>query len=452
VLEGREKEAFDLALDVANKVGEPATFTDHFFYHYTFSNCYLALKKIDLAETHIKKLDSLETQAEFIRGPLRRSVIYGQQAQLFMARKQYRKAREYYKKYFDFPLQADGTLANNINAYLRLIYMDSILNDNAAAVAHYKLYTKLLDSSFKITKVRQAEELQVIYQINEKENQIVSLTQQATLEKANSEKAALVRNITIAGIFVMLLIAGLLYRQNRLRKRNSQVISEKNGQLQQLLSEKEWLLKEIHHRVKNNLQTVVSLLESQSSFLEKDALQAVQSSQHRVYAMSLIHQKLYQENNMASINMAVYLPELVEYLADSFEVRQRIRFQLDIAQISVDVSQAVPIGLILNEAITNSIKYAFPNEGRNEIKIAMQYLDDGQVQLRIADNGIGLPADFRNSRIGSLGIKLMKGLTEDIGGHFVIENDNGTSITVQFSKDAIIEHIKNNVTSTATAS
>ncbi|HEX2628070.1 MAG TPA: sensor histidine kinase, partial [Chitinophagaceae bacterium] len=196
--------------------------------------------------------------------------------------------------------------------------------------------------------------------------------------------------------------------------------------------------------------TVVSLLESQSSYLEKDALQAVQSSQHRVYAMSLIHQKLYQENNMASINMSVYLPELVEYLADSFEVRQRIRFQLDIASISVDVSQAVPIGLILNEAITNSIKYAFPNDGRNEIKIVMHYLDDGQVQLRIADNGIGLSADFRDGKIGSLGIKLMKGLTEDIGGCFTIENDNGTSITVQFSKDAIIEHVKNNVTSTAT--
>src|SRR6185436_5861909 len=110
-----------------------------------------------------------------------------------------------------------------------------------------------------------------------------------------------------------------LFRQSRLRKRNNTVITHKNEQLQHFLTEKEWLLKEIHHRVKNNLQIVMSLLNSQSAFIENDAaLTAIHDSQHRVQAMSLIHQKLYGSENVSSIDMSFYIPELVSYLADSF--------------------------------------------------------------------------------------------------------------------------------------
>lgn len=282
-----------------------------------------------------------------------------------------------------------------------------------------------------------------------KQSDIGLLEKDALLKQSRLHQANLVQNVTFAGIGLLAIILLLLYNQYRTKQRRNKEISRKNEKLEQLVNEKEWLLKEIHHRVKNNLQTVVSLLESQSSYLEKDALQAVQSSQHRVYAMSLIHQKLYQENNMASINMAVYLPELVEYLADSFAVRQHIRFRLDIAPISLDVSQAVPIGLILNEAITNAIKYAFPQEGRNEIAISMQQDNDKQITLTIADNGIGLPPDFRNTKTSSLGVRLMNGLTGDIGGQFSIESNNGTSISIQFPRDFVIEQIKNNVSSPA---
>ena len=218
------------------------------------------------------------------------------------------------------------------------------------------------------------------------------------------------------------------------------MISSKNEQLQHLLTEKEWLLKEIHHRVKNNLQIVMSLLNSQSAYINNDAaLTAIHDSQHRVHAMSLIHQKLYSSENVSSINMSVYIRELVSYLSESFDARKHIRFHLDIEPLEMDVSQAVPLGLILNEAITNSIKYAFPDK-RNGI-ISILLLADGpdHYLLTISDNGIGMPVHEKDKKPSSLGMSLMAGLSEDIDGKFSIENNNGTVIKISFLHDISIK-------------
>ena len=127
-----------------------------------------------------------------------------------------------------------------------------------------------------------------------------------------------------------------------------------------LLKDKEWLIKEVHHRVKNNLQMVISLLNSQSIYLNDEAaVVAIQESQRRMHAMSLIHQKLYQSENVGVIDMRAYINEFISYLKDIFETGSSIRFEQDVDPIKLDVGQAVPVGLILNEVITNSIKYAF---------------------------------------------------------------------------------------------
>jgi two-component sensor histidine kinase/tetratricopeptide (TPR) repeat protein len=500
---GRDEEAFTMVKQ--GVIDMPPTTKDAIFYmNAAMANCCMFMRDPASAEKYY--LNALDAGRAGMHQPLAYQLLIS----YYVDEKKFDKARIYLDTVWTrvnekYPKKVISTLH-------RLTYRcDSALANYPSAMAHLRRSKDIDDSTLRASTTKQMQELSVKYETEKKDadlqlkdKNILLLTRQSELQQKDFEQtrlrmqfdsttkeqsfllissqatqkdkdlllkqqniellkkesllkqsslqqANLQRNVTFGGIGLLAIIVLLLYNQYRSKQKRNEEISKKNERLEQLVNEKEWLLKEIHHRVKNNLQTVVSLLESQSSYLEKDALQAVQSSQHRVYAMSLIHQKLYQENNMASINMSVYLPELVEYLADSFDVRQRIRFQLDIARISVDVSQAVPIGLILNEAITNSIKYAFPNEGRNEIKIAMHYLDNGQVKLHIADNGIGLPADFGNTKSSSLGVKLMKGLTEDIGGRFAIENDNGTSITVQFSKDTIIEHVKNNVTSSATA-
>jgi len=438
--EGREKEALDLTLGISKKVNAPVTFTEQFFYHMALANCYTNLRMLDRAEMHVLKMDSLETKAESIRGPLRRVAINDQYGHIFYRKGQYRKAREYFEKHFLIPSPAQRSLINDLDKYRSLIFIDSALGDNAAGLVHYKKYTQLLDSSFQVQKIRQAEELQVLYQTEEKENRIALLNEQSKVEQANLKQATLIKNMTIAGIIGVLIIAALLYRQSRLRKRNNTVVTHKNEQLQHFLTEKEWLLKEIHHRVKNNLQIVMSLLNSQSAFIDNDAaLTAIHDSQHRVHAMALIHQKLYNSENVSSINMPFYIRELVSYLSDSFNIGQRIRFEFALEPLEMDVSQAVPLGLVLNEAITNAIKYAFPDGRNGEISILLSKTASNQYLLRISDNGIGMPSDFNNKKPGSLGMSLMKGLSEDLDGSLSIENNNGTTIKILFAHDTNIK-------------
>ncbi len=196
------------------------------------------------------------------------------------------------------------------------------------------------------------------------------------------------------------------------------------------------MLKEIHHRMKNNLHMVVGLLDTQSGFLKsEEAKQAIAESQHRVNAMSMIHQKLYQSENLSATDMPAYIHELVEYLRDSFNSGQRILFKMDIDRIEMDLSHSIPLGLILNEAITNSIKYAFPGNRDGIIMISLKHTGGCHYLLSIADNGTGLPEGFESRKTNSLGMNLMEGLSEDMDGNFIIENNNGTEIRISFVYD-----------------
>ena len=184
----------------------------------------------------------------------------------------------------------------------------------------------------------------------------------------------------------------------------------------------------------------MSLLNSQSAYINNEsALTAIHNSQHRVHAMSLIHQKLYSSENVSSIDISLYIRELVSYLADSFNNGQRIRFEFDVEPLELDVSQAVPLGLILNEAITNSIKYAFPNERHGIITISLSSSADHTCMLTISDNGIGLPVHFNTKKPGSLGMSLMNGLSEDLSGTFCAESDKGTIVTISFVHDQSVK-------------
>lgn len=180
----------------------------------------------------------------------------------------------------------------------------------------------------------------------------------------------------------------------------------------------------------------MSLLNSQSAYIDNEtALTAIHDSQHRVHAMSLIHQKLYNAENLSSIDMSFYIRELVSYLGDSFNTGQRIRFEYHVDPLEMDVGQAVPLGLILNEAITNAIKYAFPDNRAGIITISLSNTAAGHYLLSVSDNGIGMPAHADHKRPGSLGMSLMAGLSEDLDGHFSIGNNNGTTVKISFENN-----------------
>lgn len=282
--------------------------------------------------------------------------------------------------------------------------------------------------------------LHIIYESEKKTMDIIKLKNKTFLQQSKLRNEIFLRNSMVTFVLLLLIILALLYKSfifkkktNKILKTQQNEINKKNGTLQKLVIEKEWLLREIHHRVKNNLHMVVGLLASQTEFLKnEEALQAINSSQNRIHAMSLIHQKLYQSENLSIIDMPSYIFELTEYLKDSFEIRKSIRFVLDIDSFNLPLSHSIPIGLIFNEAVTNAIKYAFPNHKNGIINISLKTEDNKNYILIIQDSGIGLPADFDPYNNPSLGIKLMYGLSADIDGKFLITNANGTKITLQF--------------------
>lgn len=393
--------------------------------------CYQALKRYKLAEMYFLKMSLFFTEIKYDKEII--STANQDIGQFYVETRQYAKSVRYLTDAMDAAPLGSAILSRVKNIHLLLFKADSALKDYPNAIEHFRQYKILNDSIYNIQKSKQIEELQIKYETAKKEQNIKLLRDES---RGQQQKLTL----TLAGILVLIIFVALLYysyakqhRSNRKLEKQQKAINRINRSLKDLLSEKEWLLKEVHHRVKNNLQTVMSLLNSQSVYLKDDsAIVAIRDSQHRIHAMSLIHQKLYNSENVSSIDMPVYIQELVAYLLDSFTIGQRIRFEMELEPIELDVSQAIPLGIIINEAITNSFKYAFPSQREGIIKVGLKHLDEGKLLLSIADNGIGLPEAFENSHFDSLGMSLMTGLTEDIDGEFFIENDQGTVIKIVF--------------------
>jgi len=143
--------------------------------------------------------------------------------------------------------------------------------------------------------------------------------------------------------------------------------------------------------------------------------------------MSLIHQKLYEQEDVKTVDMSEYVDALVHYLQDSFDIKDRIDFRLAVASVSIDTSIAIPIGLLINEAVTNAIKYAFVDRKNGEIRISLSEEND-KIVVIVADNGVGIDPAFLNNPTPSMGLRLIKGLTGDIGGTISFNTDHGTEI------------------------
>jgi len=343
----------------------------------------------------------------------------------------------------------NGNLSFRAKSCAFLYQADSATANYKEALEHFRLYKLANDSLFNIAKMQKIGYLQVQFETEQKDQALTLKERNIELLTQEAQAARFTRNVIIGGacMLIALLLLGynryqLKLRSNRQLKQQQDEINRKNQSLQELiasqnklLGEKEWLVKEIHHRVKNNLQIVMSLLNTQAAFLDdKDALNAIRESRYRMQAISLIHQKLYQSDNMALIDMRNYINELIVFLKDGFSDVNRIKFDLQIAPVKLDVAQSVPVGLILNEAITNAIKYAFTGNGT--IIVSLQPADKGYLTLVIADNGKGFPEGEIPTQRGSMGMMLMHTLAEQLDGSLSIQSRNGVTITVNFKYQA----------------
>jgi len=201
------------------------------------------------------------------------------------------------------------------------------------------------------------------------------------------------------------------------------------------LREKEVLLREIHHRVKNNMQVISSLLNLQSIHIkDKEALEMFKESQDRIRSMALIHEKLYRSKDLASIDIAGYIRDLTTSLIHSYGASAAaIKVNIDVRDIFLDITASIPCGLIINELVSNSLKHAFPDGREGDLKIAMHRTNGDKIELIVSDNGIGFPEDMDFRKTESLGMQVAITLVEQLDGTIELDRSKGTAFKIGFS-------------------
>lgn len=333
--------------------------------------------------------------------------------------------------------QSLGAVDVQIAAAELLASTQAKLGNFKEAYQYLDAYNKLTDSLLNAEKLQIIEETEAQFQNEKKQLQI------QLLEEEKATRQAWLFSIGI-GLLVALLFLGIvirLYQQKQ--KANTQLaaqnelISQQKVLLQKRHEEKEILLKEIHHRVKNNLQIISSLLELQNRSIEDaTASLAIEDGQSRIHSMALIHHKLYQNEDLNTVNWRAYTEQLVQQIL-SMMTQEPPQYTLDIdPAIELDIDTAIPLGLILNELLTNSCKYAFVVEGQGLIKITLKHLEQGHYLLQVWDNGPGLPAGFELRKARSLGLRLVRRLSKQLFGKATYTYNHGSQFTIEF-KDSI---------------
>jgi two-component system, sensor histidine kinase PdtaS len=296
--------------------------------------------------------------------------------------------------------------------------------DFQAAFLALETHNRYRDSLQSEERIKLEKEMEARYLSREKENLIQ--IQNLQLQKNQRE-----RLILLAALLGLLLVLVLGYRLFFIQKRNSRVLAEKNALVEKALAEREVLLKEIHHRVKNNLQIISSLLTLQSrQVADPRTLELLQEGRNRVNSMALIHKNLYQHDNLVGVQTQAYIDKLTDSLVRNYHVNpQRIAIAKNIDPLLLDVDTIIPLGLVLNELISNALKYAFDKEQEGKLYVALKRQGDG-LELRVADNGKGLPPSFSLDTQRSLGFRLIKAFAQKLEAELIVESDRGTSITL----------------------
>jgi two-component sensor histidine kinase len=306
-------------------------------------------------------------------------------------------------------------------AYERLSRAYAKSHNYKEAIEAFAIYDSLKKQVFIENSNKRMSLLQTEFDLAAKDNTIQGMEQRI---KRQSSTQTL---ITIIACLLLILLVVLYVTYQNNKKKN--ILLEKQNE------EKEFLLKEIHHRVKNNLGIVSSLLDLQADKIkDPKIISAIEESRNRVYSMSMIHQKLYQGKNLSAIGMKDYLIDLSSHILDSYGGEGRISFDYDLDDMELDVDAAIPMGLIVNELLTNSFKHAFPAHGKGIINITCRRLEDDHILLEVADNGIGLlEFDKEDDQGRGFGTQLVDLLIHQLDGSIMTMNGQGTKIRMEFN-------------------
>lgn len=337
-------------------------------------------------------------------------------------------------------LLAENQLKHDLNPQIKVSYFKTKaellkkLNQNEEAYLYYQKAFNLGDSlNIEKQKLLLAGN-DILYQMEEKDNLIEK--QQANINA--TQKTIL----SILALSLAIILATTLFYLSNSKKKRKEIeqknaeISAKNTTINESLAEKEMLLKEIHHRVKNNLQIISGILELQNlNVNDAHAKVILKEGQARIQSIALIHKTLYQSENFSSVPLESYLEELIQAIEATYKnSATQILTQIRVEGIELNINTAIPLSLIINEIITNCYKHAFLGKEKGNICINLSKTLEEKYLLKIQDDGNGLPENFDPKKLHSVGFDLMQGLTKQLEGNFNFESKNGTTITILFNE------------------
>ena len=404
----------------------------------------------------------------------RMAKAYQNLGDLFLQEKKYDRARENYKQaltllkktgdmnsaailFFDmgncnYLMKNYGEAIENLNNSLRIAEMRNLENllsdiylkfseiydemgDKEVALRYYKMYYKVSKIILNKEKNRELADLFVKYETQRKDQEISVLKKDNEIKKLMIKKNAYRFYLSISVGILALILVVIIYARYRAKQKANEILVEKNTlinrqkqEIEQKVKERETMLRELHHRVKNNLQTIYSMLEIQSRKLkDPEAKAVIRSNIDRVWAMALVHHKLYRDENLTQINISHYINDLTtNVLRTNRNIGRKISIKQEIGIKTLEADIAIPLGLIINELLTNAIKHAWGNAEHPEFVINIKNESGNRFSMFVRDNGPGIPVEMITKHSETFGLELISLLVKQLKGTMEIFNDKGT--------------------------
>lgn len=426
---GNLDEAIEL-LKEAKLLKIPNSYAD---IHYSMGEIYYELKDYEKSKENFKEAINYyllrENYNRIGRCHQYLSDIYKNQEDFQKEKNSLNLAISYYDKSIKTNTSKGVNKRSLSDSYLNLaeIYEDQSLYKKS--LDNYKLFNTYKDSLYEDKRLRMDERSSFIQELSDQKIKINDLANQNKLQQINSDKQRFLRiGLIVISILLGVLLLVILNRY-RLKQKSLHVIKQKNA-------ENKLLMREIHHRVKNNLQIILSLLNTQVNNNSKnnELKMILQESVNRIKSMAIIHQNLYDGDQFSDVSIQKYVSELITQIKKTFTNDFKdIKFITDLVDKQIKIGIAVPLGLVINEIITNSYKHAFYNYKCQENKIKISFSEDEKnatYSLCITDNGKGMPKDFNIKTSKSFGIELVYGLVEQLNGMVTISQKNGTNYKI----------------------
>jgi len=350
-------------------------------------------------------------------------------SEVFVAWKKYDKALEYSKNSLDIAIEIGAKDIQKHN-YQTLSEIFALTKDFASAYDYHKLYSATIDSLLSLETSKQITEMTVKYEIEKMDVENLYLKKETEKQKETTDYL-LLGLVVLAGAG-----SGFFFRsraKQRINEKLERIVGERTAELNSKNSQQELMLQEIHHRVKNNLQLISSILRMQIHFKgNKDVEQIVEICNNRIKCMAILHDKLYQSKDFSKINSGDYLSELINYISKNYDWgHAKVKVELNLINEYLHIDQLIPCGLIVNELVSNAYKYAFkPNQTDAILSVSLFKEHKENYRLIIKDNGFGFPEKFDVNNLSGLGLTIVQSQVEQLEGTIKFENNSGSVIDI----------------------